>query len=159
MPGDHEKRDFERHMKYLRKNVDNKYKNKHYILWGGAGVINTKGDFEGVTSFGPSNTPIHDFLNSPEIIAGLQRAAEETYYTMFDEESQAHAHEGNQAQENNQDQNNDQNEPVLEVHLKNSDLAKPPKPVMDLTMKEMQPFFTKFIDSVFDKEKFAIVQK
>ena len=72
MPGLHVKRDYESWvLKTLKEGETKKYVNKSIISWGGAAIIKSNGDFEGIYSFGPENTAINSFLNNEEILEGL----------------------------------------------------------------------------------------
>ena len=141
MPGEHTKRDFIRYHDSHKNLVEKKYKEKHIISWGGDALINSKGEFEGVNSFGPPNTPINKYLNSPEVLEGLKKAAEETYYGMFDEQDPI------------------AEPPIEEVPKENVEIKMPPRPVMDLSHAEMQSYFGPLIKSVYDKEGLTIVNK
>ena len=60
MPGENLKRDFERFVfNTLKGNIEKKYETKGFISRGGAAIINSRGEFEGVVSFGPKNYTIN----------------------------------------------------------------------------------------------------
>ena len=85
MPGEHRKRDFNNYVKVLKNGVLKKYQEKQIISYAGIVKVSSGGEFDGIENFGPPKTPLDKFLNRPDIIEGLNKAAEETFYQLYDD--------------------------------------------------------------------------